>query len=345
MQAGNKTLQAAVDQGITEAILVHTDGQQLVVTVRDDLKAGDADAVRLALEDNRAGELSLSWDASVLESLLADAPAILEGLWNQAELDELLPKEPPADAGAQLDKAAELQEKWQVKTGDVWRMGKHRLYCGDSFGELPFDYLPPNLFYDPPFEIEKQMDTEQWKSVLAFCDGRYAYRVIKLFGAPAWVFTWDCVTSWYAPNRPLQRGKYCFWYGDVTQYNFDGAHYGESLKPHVVSNSRGQYQYKPNPLGKHLSDVFQSPITALHSDGEHKHEKPLDWIRLLVGDCFTGDVFDPFAGSGITFVACEQLGRRCIGAEIHPPYVAVCLERLADLGLEVQKVSSMELPL
>jgi hypothetical protein len=37
-----------------------------------------------------------------------------------------------ADAEPQIDKAAELNEKWGVKTGDLWQIGGHRLICGDS---------------------------------------------------------------------------------------------------------------------------------------------------------------------------------------------------------------------
>ena len=33
-------------------------------------------------------------------------------------------------------------------------------------------------------------------------------------------------------------------------------------------------------------------------------------------------------------VAAEQLGRLCYGMEIEPKYVAVSLQRLADMGLE-----------
>jgi len=51
-----------------------------------------------------------------------------------------------------------------------------------------------------------------------------------------------------------------------------------------------------------------------------------------------GDVYDPFLGSGTTMVAAEQLGRLCYGMEISPPYVAVALQRLADMGLEPRKV-------
>jgi len=45
-------------------------------------------------------------------------------------------------------------------------------------------------------------------------------------------------------------------------------------------------------------------------------------------------VYDPFLGSGTTLVACEQLGRIGYGMEISPAYVAVTLQRLADMGLE-----------
>ena len=47
-----------------------------------------------------------------------------------------------------------------------------------------------------------------------------------------------------------------------------------------------------------------------------------------------GLVVDLFIGSGFTIVAAEQLDRTCYGMEIEPKYVAVTLQRLADMGLE-----------
>lgn len=41
-------------------------------------------------------------------------------------------------------------------------------------------------------------------------------------------------------------------------------------------------------------------------------------------------VYDPFLGSGTTMVACENLKRRCLGAEISAPYCAVILQRMFD---------------
>lgn len=40
-----------------------------------------------------------------------------------------------------------------------------------------------------------------------------------------------------------------------------------------------------------------------------------------------GIVYDPFAGSGSTLIACERLGRKCRAIEISPQYVALALER------------------
>jgi len=100
----------------------------------------------------------------------------------------------------------------------------------------------------------------------------------------------------------------------------------------------GEYDFVPDPRGKHLSDVFQMGITQFGK--QHKHEKPLDWIRLLVGNCLVGDVYDPFTGSGTTFVACEQLGRRAFGVEIEPKNVALTLQRLCEMGLDCLRIES-----
>lgn len=40
-------------------------------------------------------------------------------------------------------------------------------------------------------------------------------------------------------------------------------------------------------------------------------------------------------------VAAEQLGRICYGMEIEPKYVAVCLQRMADIGLEPKLVETV----
>lgn len=51
-------------------------------------------------------------------------------------------------------------------------------------------------------------------------------------------------------------------------------------------------------------------------------------------------VYDPFLGSGTTLIACENLGRSCVGMELNPDYIAVVLKRFADhTGITPQKVN------
>jgi DNA modification methylase len=61
--------------------------------------------------------------------------------------------------------------------------------------------------------------------------------------------------------------------------------------------------------------------------------------RAISNSSAIGDVvYEPFAGGGSTMVAAEQMGRLCYGVEIDPKYVAVCLERMSDMGLRPQLV-------
>lgn len=65
-------------------------------------------------------------------------------------------------------------------------------------------------------------------------------------------------------------------------------------------------------------------------DRFHETQKPLALMRELVGD-FTdfGDlVWDPYAGSATTGVACLQLGRRFVGHEMQEHYFDAACERL-----------------
>jgi hypothetical protein len=67
---GNQTTEIAVGAGLEDAIFVHTNGNQLVVTVRDDLDLdSDPRARELAYADNRVSEVSLAWN---VDQIVAD---------------------------------------------------------------------------------------------------------------------------------------------------------------------------------------------------------------------------------------------------------------------------------
>lgn len=66
----------------------------------------------------------------------------------------------------------------------------------------------------------------------------------------------------------------------------------------------------------------------------HPTMKPVDLVRRLIldGSPAAGVVFDSFAGSGTTLVACEQAGRRFRGVEAEPCYCDVIVQRYLALG-------------
>jgi DNA modification methylase len=56
-------------------------------------------------------------------------------------------------------------------------------------------------------------------------------------------------------------------------------------------------------------------------------------ICILAGCPVGGMVLDPFLGSGTTAIVAERLGRRCIGIELSPSYVAMSERRARQPGL------------
>jgi DNA modification methylase len=87
-----------------------------------------------------------------------------------------------------------------------------------------------------------------------------------------------------------------------------------------------------------LEDRTQSDVWEIDRPSrseEHPTMKPVELVaRSLQNSSRPNDLgYEPFSGSGSTFVAAEQTGRRCYGMEIEPKYVGVTLQRLADMGL------------
>ena len=79
---------------------------------------------------------------------------------------------------------------------------------------------------------------------------------------------------------------------------------------------------KPKYNLKNFSDV-QSASHINHNKLNHPHEKPLDLLKkMIVHSSGEGDiVLDPFAGSGSTCKACEELGRKWVGIELDGKWI------------------------
>jgi DNA modification methylase len=65
----------------------------------------------------------------------------------------------------------------------------------------------------------------------------------------------------------------------------------------------------------------------------HPTQKPVELPERGISNSTVKDtnIYDPFLGSGTTLIACERLNRKCFGVEIEPKYIAVTLQRWADV--------------
>ena len=76
-----------------------------------------------------------------------------------------------------------------------------------------------------------------------------------------------------------------------------------------------------------LDQAVEGPRPKRSAD--HPTSKPVELVaHCLRNSTKRGDlVFEPFAGSGSTLIACEQLGRVCRALEIDPRYTDVVVSR------------------
>jgi len=348
--AGNKTQEAALAAGLDRAIVVKTDGTRLVVVQRTDLDLdGDDRARALAYADNRAGQLGLVWD---VDRLLSDVAAGVDlgRLFSPDEIADLVgqvvkaDKRNMADAGADTDRAAELQAEWGTQAGQLWELGDHRLACGDctdpAVVEALFDGGKPDcLLTDPPYcsggfqEAGKRsgsigttakvqliandtLSTRGYmalmKAMLTLCPAGVAYIFTDW---RMWVNLFDAVeSSGYGVRNMVvwDKGAPGLGQGWRSQHEL------------IMAAMRVTQPFDPK---KAQGNVIQCDRTG---NPNHPTEKPVALLeKVLDVTDMAETVYDPFAGSGSTLIACERLGRKGRALDLEPAFVAVALDRWA----------------
>jgi site-specific DNA-methyltransferase (adenine-specific) len=76
----------------------------------------------------------------------------------------------------------------------------------------------------------------------------------------------------------------------------------------------------------------------------HPTQKPVQLMQWCIELSEAKTVCEPFAGSGTTLVACQNLNRKCYAMEISENYCAVILERMATAfpSLEIKRIENAE---
>lgn len=322
--AGNGTWEAMERAGIQEVIEVETDGHQWVIVKRADLAPDDARAKALMASDNRASELGYSPDNELLGALLADIAAqdehLLRGAgFTEGELQALLDglQDVPADSGEQ--NGAQLRAKWQVEPGQLWQIGEHRLFCGDTLQESSRDIL------ETPDEYT------------FFCDPFFEDKVI-----PTLHGLYDFTHSVF-----LTGGRQMREIINLLENFHEGVLLGCATRPQMGNHQVMMYEHKvllyQSPtihFEMGYSSVTRPEESAARQYGDvyHHTAKPVDAIEKILRPFQQTTIVDAFSGLGSTFVACERLRRRCLGIELDPAHCAGILERLSLMGLQPERV-------
>lgn len=318
--AGNGRLQAMRSLGWTECRVVRTD-----------LKGPEA--VAFAIADNRTAELA-EWDDDALAQTLAalqndesidhlaagftddEIAKLIDDAMGSAEVVEDEVPEPPADP--------------VTKPGDLWRLGEHRLLCGDCTKTSDVDRLGKSFdlcMTDPPYGADIQYDThDDTQDALAGLIAGFFPIAMERCKTVALTPGINNLFAYPKPDWVL-----CWFYGAGTGRSPWGF---TAWQPFPVW---GKCPKLASGEGCH-PDGFQWMMSKDDMDTnrgiEHACPKPPSvWARFMerLTNKKTRTVYEPFCGSGTTVIVCEQMGLACYGIEISPAYCDVIVERWENL--------------
>lgn len=330
--AGNGTLEAAKALGWDRID---------VAIVPDDWDENTAKA--FALADNRTAELA-EWDKLVL------AETLLELVDAEFNIEELGFEMPESEIEAEVDEVPSLEEvEHRTKLGQLWKLGDHLLYCGDSIEATTFTRLMGDekahiIWTDPPWNVNygavdegnqqgykvrtimnDHMGEGEWDEFVgAFCKTMFDY---SLDGAPIYLVM--SAQEWPVIDRNLREV---------------GFHWSSTViwaKDRLVLSRKDYHtQYEPIWYGWNadaarlvgVEDRKQSDLWEIERPSRselHPTMKPIELVqRSLLNSSKPGSiVLDPFGGSGSTLIAAEQTNRKCRMVELDPQYCDVILER------------------
>ncbi len=353
--AGHGRYQAALLMGLTE----------VPVICLDDLTESQARAYMIA--DNRLTDLS-SWDDKKLAvhfkelSELALEFSIEDTGFALPEIDVRVQSLEPGPEPEPHDNFSVAKGPAVSQPGDLYRLGDHKLYVGNSLEERSFTILmdgavAAGVFTDPPYNVKinghvsgkgahkhaefamasGEMALAQFTDFLATSMALIAAHTSP--GAISYVcmdFRHMMELQQAALSNNYSLLNLCVW---VKTNGGMGSFYRSKHELVFVFARKGAQRVNNIQLGRfgrnrtnvwHYAGANVTPskggekLLALHPT-----VKPI----MLVADAMRdstkrGDiVLDPFLGSGTSILAAERCGRRCYGIEMDPLYVDTAIGR------------------
>ena len=336
---GHTTLKALKKFGASEA---------LVVVKQFDSEAEFAD---YNIRDNRAGEFA-SWDEAGLAKLAGDFEIDLADMGFDFDLGQ--------DGGnSDEDALPEVNEDPTAKLGQIWKLGHHRLMCGDSTSRGDVERLMAGekadmVFTDPPYGINYSKDQTGRDRARGKKSGRVKYE-IKNDSIELTPFLIKAFKNIDFATKENWSG-YLFYSDDkeienITALKDANIFVSQRLiwvkNNHTLSFYKYQYKHEPflfiGPNSKvkpngHWYGGFQTTVWDFAKEIKviHPTQKPVELIKEAISHVTKSNelLYEPFSGSGSTLIASEKTGRRCYGMELDPHYCEVIIKRWEDYAGE-----------
>ncbi len=250
--------------------------------------------------------------------------------------------------------------KYSIQQGDIWSVGGHVIGCGSSLDSAFVNRVIGErkiraIVTDPPYGVA-YVEGKKDISTLGV-DNEKAIIGDQLQTEEEYA---DFTKSWLGPAIPhLDDYNACYIFNSDLMYfalrqgmKDAGFHYSQMLvwiKNQIVM---GRKDYLPmfelvayGWFGKHKMERSKAKNVIFHPKPQksklHPTQKPVGLLRKLIPNSTKVDehVYDPFLGSGSTAVACEHLGRKCVGIEIDPGHAATAIVRMEKVtGKKAEKI-------
>jgi len=252
--------------------------------------------------------------------------------------------------------------------GDLWTIGKHRLFCGDALNVASYDVLMAGeeaqmVFSDPPYNVEISGNVSGM--------GKVKHREFLMasgeMSRPGFIrFLRTSCARMAEVSDPAAIHFICMDWKHFAELQEAGEAVYHELKNVCVwaktnagmgtfyrSQTEFVFVYKVGPgkhinnfglgaKGRHRSNLWTyagaNTFRAGRMDdlAEHPTVKPVQMVHDAILDCSkpNGIILDAFAGVGTTLVAAARAGRRGYGIELDPIYVDCAIARLEkELGM------------
>lgn len=227
------------------------------------------------------------------------------------------------------DEVPEVPVEPKAKLGDIYKLGRHRLICGDSTDE--------NVIAKLLMGGQSLAENVSPKIDMVFTDPPYGMSAVSKSGVLQKNYKTDilnddtnevAIESFILSNRLFDKARQVWW----------GANYYTECLPSAEclivwdKNNGGSDQTDCELAWTNFRSVVrQFTLASEKVNRVHPTQKP---VKLIV-DIFKKfeketpfiNIIDLFGGSGSTLIACEQLGRTCYTCELDPKYVDVIIER------------------